>query len=72
MARKVTITKTLQRAVRESGLSLYRIALDTGLNEDALSRFVRGQTSMRLDLADRLAARLDVECRRTRRPKNGR
>lgn len=69
MKTKTTITKTLQRAVSESGLSLYRVAKDTGLNADALSRFVRGQTSMRLDLADKLAAYLGVECTT---PKEGR
>ena len=62
-----SITDTLRRAVRESGQSLYAICQATGLNEDALSRFMRGQTSMRLDLADRLAAHFGIECRRARR-----
>jgi uncharacterized membrane protein YheB (UPF0754 family) len=63
------ITEAIKEAVRESGESLYAICKATGLNEDALSRFMRGQTSMRLDLADKLAEYLGIECRRTRRQK---
>jgi plasmid maintenance system antidote protein VapI len=64
MAVPKTITETLREAVRESGLSLYAICKATGLNEDALSRFMRGKTSMRLDLADRLAAYFAIESQR--------
>jgi transcriptional regulator with XRE-family HTH domain len=67
MARRQSITHAIKQAVRESGQSLYAICKATGLNEDALSRFMRGQTSMRLDLADKLAAYFGIECRRTRR-----
>lgn len=62
-----TITEALRRAVADSDESLYSICKATGLNEDALSRFMRGQTSMRLDLADKLAGYFEIECRRTRR-----
>ena len=61
------MTDALKKAVRESGQSLYAICKATGLNEDSLSRFMRGRQSLRLDLADRLAAYLGIECRRTRR-----
>ena len=58
------MTDALKQAVRESGESLYAICKATGLNEDSLSRFVRGRQSLRLDLADRLAAHFGIECRR--------
>ena len=61
------MSDAIKQAVRDSGQSLYAICKATGLNEDALSRFMRGQTSMRLDLADKLAAYLEIECRPTRR-----
>ena len=67
MAKRQIITDAVKRAVRESGLSLYAISHDTGLNPDALARFMRGATSMRLDNADTLAEYFGLECRRTRR-----
>ena len=67
MPKQGKMTKAIKTAVRESGESLYGICKATGINHDALSRFMRGQTSMRLDLADKLAAYFGIECRRTRR-----
>lgn len=51
-----TLTEVLRTAIQESALTRYRIAKDTGIDEAALMRFVRGETSIRLDKADRLAA----------------
>ena len=64
------MTEALRRAVKDSGESLYAICKATGLNEDALSRFMRGQQSMRLDLADKLAGYFGIEVRPT--PRKGR
>lgn len=61
------MTDAIKRAVRDSGQSLYAICKATGLNEDSLSRFMRGKQSLRLDLADSLAAYFRIECHRTRR-----
>ena len=61
MREESTITKALKHAMRESGESLYRIAKSSGVNHDSLSRFLHGRTSLRLDLADRLAAHLGVK-----------
>ena len=63
MATHKTMTDALKQAVQESGESLYAICKATGLNEDSLSRFMRGRQSLRLDLADRLAAHFGIECR---------
>ncbi len=49
------LTDALKRAIAESGLTLYRIACDTGVQKPSLIRFIRGETSLRLDKADRLA-----------------
>ena len=59
-----TITEALKQSVRQSGESLYAISKATGLNHDSLSRFMRGRQSLRLDLADRLAEYLGIQCRR--------
>lgn len=50
------MTDVLRRAVLDSELPLLRIAQDTGVQRASLSRFVRGKNSLRLDVADKLAA----------------
>lgn len=56
MATETTITEVLRRAILDSGLPLLRIAQETGVQRASLSRFVRGKNSLRLDVADKLAA----------------
>jgi plasmid maintenance system antidote protein VapI len=65
-----TMTQTLRKAVRDSGLSLYAIAAAAGLKRPSLSRFMAGTQSLRLDMADRLAAYFGLELR-TRRGRKG-
>lgn len=55
-----TLTDTLRAAIRQSGLTYYRIGKATGIDEANLGRFVRGELSVRLDKADRLAAYLGL------------
>lgn len=62
------MTKVLKAAIKESGLTRYRIAKDTGIDQAALMRFVRGETSLRLDKADVLAAYLGLELTRIQQP----
>jgi transcriptional regulator with XRE-family HTH domain len=57
---KPTMTDVLKTAIKESGVSRYRIAQDTGILETSLSRFMRGETSLRLDRADVLAEYLGL------------
>ena len=64
VSKQQAMTEALRKALAESGESLYAVAKATGLNEDSLSRFLRGRQSLRLDLADRLAAHLGIEVRR--------
>ena len=58
---KLTMTEVLKATIEESAVSRYRIAQDTGILETSLSRFVRGETSLRLDKADVLAEYLGLE-----------
>jgi transcriptional regulator with XRE-family HTH domain len=58
---KPTMTEALKAAIEESGLTRYRIAKDTGIDQAALMRFMRGETSLRLDRADVLADYLGLE-----------
>ena len=56
-----SVSDVLRNAIAESGLSLYRISLDTGVVKSSLMRFVSGETSLRLDKADALAEYLGLE-----------
>jgi transcriptional regulator with XRE-family HTH domain len=50
-----TIAEALRSAILVSGLTQYRIATDTGIPATSIMRFMRGETSLRLDNADLLA-----------------
>jgi plasmid maintenance system antidote protein VapI len=65
------MTKTLHKAVRASGLSLYAIAAATGLKRPSLSRFMSGKQSLRLDMADKLAAYFGLELKPATRRRKG-
>lgn len=55
------MTGVLKAAIEESGLTRYKIAQDTGIEQASLCRFVQGETSLRLDKADALAEYLGLE-----------
>ena len=62
-----TMTAALRQAITESGLPLQRIEKLTGVKRQSIAKFIQGEQSLRLDLADKLAAHFGIECRRTRR-----
>ena len=62
-----TITAALRRAICESGMSFKALERETGVLRQSLMKFVRGEQSLRLDLADRLAAYFGLELRVKRR-----
>ena len=55
------ITDKLKQAIVDSGLPKLTIANDTGVTRASLIRFLRGERSIRLDMADKLAAYFDLE-----------
>jgi len=57
------MTDVLKAAIEESGASRYEISKATGILQTSLSRFVRGETSLRLDKADVLADYLGLQLR---------
>jgi plasmid maintenance system antidote protein VapI len=72
MAANSPITDVLRRAILQSGLPLLRIEQETGVQRASLSRFVRGTNSLRLDMADRLAAYFGLELAPVKaKPKKG-
>jgi transcriptional regulator with XRE-family HTH domain len=61
-----TITDAIRQAIVESGLPLQQISEKTGVERASLSRFVRGERSLRLDMVDKLAANFGLELRKVR------
>lgn len=47
--------------------SLSAVERATGVKRQSMMKFVRGEQSLRLDMADRLAEHFGIECRRVRR-----
>ena len=58
------ISDLLRRAISESGVSYNSLQKETGVTRASIMRFVRGDQSLRLDKADRLAAFLGLELQR--------
>jgi plasmid maintenance system antidote protein VapI len=49
------LSAALRQAIRESGLSFKALEKETGVLRQSLMKFVRGEQSLRLDMADKLA-----------------
>jgi plasmid maintenance system antidote protein VapI len=63
--RKDTMTELLRHAMTHAD-SIRGVAKATGLDHSSLVRFTNGEQSLRLDLADKLAAYFGIECRYTK------
>jgi plasmid maintenance system antidote protein VapI len=64
-----TMSDVLKRAIGESGLAHIAIERATGVQRASIMRFLRGERSLRLDLADKLATYFGLELRPKRRGK---
>lgn len=65
MSKPKSMTKLLQEALAKAD-SVRAVAKATGLKHPSLIRFMRGDQSLRLDLADKLADYFGIECRKGR------
>ena len=66
----MSLAAHIRAAAHESGLSVYRIAQETGLDQSALNRFLNGtRDNLRLDVADRLFRYFGLQVVRGRRPR---
>jgi plasmid maintenance system antidote protein VapI len=61
------ISELLRRAIAESGVPFKALERETGVARASIMRFVRGSQSLRLDMADRLAAYFGLELRPKRK-----
>ncbi len=59
-----TLSEQLRSAILSAPVSRYRIAKEAGVSEAVLSRFVNGETGLRMAIADRLAAYFKLELRK--------
>ncbi|HEY2841809.1 MAG TPA: helix-turn-helix transcriptional regulator [Pirellulales bacterium] len=66
---KAPLTDALKAAIQHSGLTRYEIAKRTGVPPTSLMRFLRGDTSLRLDKADAVADCLGLELVKKRKSK---
>lgn len=69
MPARTPITDILRQAIVDSGLPLLKVAEATGVERASISRFVHGERSLRLDIADRLATYFGLELQAKRKGK---
>jgi hypothetical protein len=58
--REMRLSDQVRQAIAESGLTRYRIAQDTGIDESALAKFFNGQRGLSMDALDRLGEYLGL------------
>ena len=63
MAKAISFTDQIRRAVLSSKMTRYQIAQVTGIDKASLSRFVNGERGLSLAAIDILADLLDLEVR---------
>lgn len=67
--RVLSLAEHIRDAAKASGLSVYRIAKDTGVDQSTLNKFLNGsRDNLRLDVADRLFRYLFKTPRRKVKP----
>lgn len=57
----------LKKAISESDLTYLMLERETGVSRASIMRFMRGERTLRLDMADRLAAHFGIESRQRKR-----
>ena len=66
--RSKKMTDQVRKAIDDSGLTRYRIAQDTDLDESALAKFYHGTRGLSLDNIDRLFEYLELRIVMDRKP----
>ena len=56
-----TMTESLRQRIVDSELPLLTLEQETGVKRQSIMRFLRGERSLRLDTADKLAAYFDLQ-----------
>lgn len=58
-----TLVDQLRAAIRDSGLTVYRLAKNSGVSQPVIDRFLTGERDIRLETAAKLATALNLELR---------
>jgi plasmid maintenance system antidote protein VapI len=66
MAKRMQTMSALLRACLKETPSLTSVTEATGVQKASLIRFVKGRQSLRLDIADRLAAHFGIVCKKVK------
>ena len=69
--RKTDLAREIRKAIRESGLTPYRVATDADVDRSIMTRFVNGERGLTLDTASRICDVLGLELRPTRPKRKG-
>ena len=59
--KKAQLSERIRQAVRDSGLTHYRICQQIGISEPMMSRFMHGHCGLSMAVLDRLAELLDFD-----------
>lgn len=59
-----TLPEIIRDAIQRDGRTIYRLAIDSGVNQGVLGRFVRGERDMNLRTADRVCRALGLTLKR--------
>jgi len=65
--RKTYLEKQLLTAIKRSGISMYRLAKNSGVSEPVLSRFISGKRDITLTTASKLTEALGLVLKAGRR-----
>ena len=57
----MTITQALRKTIADTDESFHELERRTGLKRQSLMKFARGEQSLRLDMADKLAEHFGLE-----------
>ena len=66
-SKKTSMSAVLKKAIAESGLTYLMLERETGVSRASIMRFMRGERSLRLDLADKLAKHFGIESHQRKR-----
>lgn len=56
MSDEQPITEALTKAIETSGMSIKALSRESGVSRQSMMHFMRGSRTLRLDIADKLAA----------------
>jgi DNA transposition AAA+ family ATPase len=64
------MTDQIRRAIDDSGLTRYRIAKETGIDESTLAKFYNGHRGLSMDALNRLGKFLELRIVMDRKPES--